>query len=146
MKRPRWPLIYLVGYSLYISPDERLTTMHHQCTNIHFTQGQAPQKEYFAPTGLFRIIIIILCFCREKKKEQRIIMLVILSLFFAGLFTGCFVSLFTVYAILAHLSGIFSSGTERDYMEIVYPIFRWVFDFSQCPLLSFHPQLVHACI
>ncbi|KAG6664653.1 hypothetical protein I3843_02G094100 [Carya illinoinensis] len=52
--------------------------------------------------------------------------------FFVGLFTGCFVSLFTVYAILVHLSGIFSSGTEVDYMEIVYPI------CSMFALLSLH--------
>ncbi|KAJ0035634.1 hypothetical protein Pint_25109 [Pistacia integerrima] len=43
--------------------------------------------------------------------------------FFVGLFTGCFVSLFTVYAILAHLSGIFSASTEVAYMETVYPVF-----------------------
>ncbi|GAY64915.1 hypothetical protein CUMW_237230, partial [Citrus unshiu] len=34
-------------------------------------------------------------------------------------FTGCFVSLFCAYAILAHLSGIFSANTEAAYMEIV---------------------------
>lgn len=43
--------------------------------------------------------------------------------FFVGLFTGCFVSLFCVYAILAHLSGIFSANTEAAYMETVYPVF-----------------------
>ncbi|XP_068325623.1 phosphate transporter PHO1-like [Pyrus communis] len=52
--------------------------------------------------------------------------------FFVGLFTGCFVSLFCVYAILAHLSGIFSPNTERDYMETVYPV------FSVFALLSLH--------
>ncbi|KAM0985517.1 hypothetical protein ACFX13_013001 [Malus domestica] len=52
--------------------------------------------------------------------------------FFVGLFTGCFVSLFSVYAILAHLSGIFSPSTERDYMETVYPV------FSVFALLSLH--------
>ncbi|XP_074592009.1 phosphate transporter PHO1-2-like [Curcuma longa] len=50
--------------------------------------------------------------------------------FFVGLFTGSFVTLFTVYAILAHLCGIFSS--ESDYMEIVYPI------FSMFALISLH--------
>ncbi|PON94804.1 SPX domain containing protein [Trema orientale] len=54
--------------------------------------------------------------------------------FFVGLFTGCFVSLFSVYAILAHLSGIFSpsKGTASAYMETVYPV------FSVFALLSLH--------
>ncbi|KAL5781664.1 hypothetical protein ACOSP7_006693 [Xanthoceras sorbifolium] len=43
--------------------------------------------------------------------------------FFVGLFTGCFVSLFSVYAILAHLAGIFSANSEVSYMETVYPVF-----------------------
>ncbi|CAL5208022.1 unnamed protein product [Lathyrus oleraceus] len=43
--------------------------------------------------------------------------------FFVGLCTGCFVSLFCVYAILAHLCGIFSPNTEQAYMEAVYPVF-----------------------
>ncbi|KAJ6323857.1 hypothetical protein OIU76_011203 [Salix suchowensis] len=52
--------------------------------------------------------------------------------FFVGLFTGCFVSLFSVYAILAHLSGIFRPDSERSYVETVYPI------FSVFALLSLH--------
>ena len=48
----------------------------------------------------------------------------------AGLFTGCFVSLFSVYALLAHLSGIFSPSTELDYMETVYPVFRYMLSFT----------------
>ncbi|KAJ6420999.1 hypothetical protein OIU84_028388 [Salix udensis] len=52
--------------------------------------------------------------------------------FFVGLFTGCFVSLFSVYAILAHLSGIFRPNSERSYVETVYPI------FSVFALLSLH--------
>ncbi|KAI3469794.1 hypothetical protein Pfo_026457 [Paulownia fortunei] len=52
--------------------------------------------------------------------------------FFVGLFTGSFVTLFSVYAILAHLSGMFSPGTEASYMETVYPI------FSMFALLSLH--------
>ncbi|GER52249.1 phosphate transporter PHO1 [Striga asiatica] len=52
--------------------------------------------------------------------------------FFVGLFTGSFVTLFSVYAILAHLSGMFSPGTESAYMETVYPI------FSMFALLSLH--------
>ncbi|KAK7356647.1 hypothetical protein VNO80_15922 [Phaseolus coccineus] len=52
--------------------------------------------------------------------------------FLVGLSTGCFVSLFSVYAILAHLCGIFSPGNEPAYMETVYPI------FSVFALLSLH--------
>ncbi|KAK6265619.1 hypothetical protein QUC31_016456 [Theobroma cacao] len=52
--------------------------------------------------------------------------------FFVGLFTGCFVSLFSVYIILAHLSGIFSPSTGTAYMETVYPV------FSVFALLSLH--------
>ncbi|KAG4983703.1 hypothetical protein AAZX31_10G172900 [Glycine max] len=52
--------------------------------------------------------------------------------FLVGLSTGCFVSLFCVYAILAHLCGIFSSNNEPAYMETVYPV------FSVFTLLSLH--------
>ncbi|KAL9240288.1 hypothetical protein vseg_014526 [Gypsophila vaccaria] len=54
--------------------------------------------------------------------------------FFVGLFTGCFVTLFVVYAILAHISGMFSHGSqdESGYMETVYPI------FSTFALLGLH--------
>ncbi|XVF28566.1 hypothetical protein REPUB_Repub15cG0040900 [Reevesia pubescens] len=52
--------------------------------------------------------------------------------FFVGLFTGCFVSLFSVYITLAHLTGIFSPSTETTYMEAVYPV------FSVFALLSLH--------
>ncbi|XP_074282272.1 phosphate transporter PHO1-like [Silene latifolia] len=54
--------------------------------------------------------------------------------FFVGLFTGCFVTLFIVYAILAHISGMFSHGSqdESGYMETVYPI------FSTFALLGLH--------
>ncbi|KAG1359728.1 Phosphate transporter PHO1-2 [Cocos nucifera] len=52
--------------------------------------------------------------------------------FLVGLFTGSFVTLFSVYAILAHLSGIFSSTTEAGYVETVYPV------FSMFALLSLH--------
>ncbi|KAI8560837.1 hypothetical protein RHMOL_Rhmol04G0286700 [Rhododendron molle] len=50
--------------------------------------------------------------------------------FFVGLFTGCFVTLFSVYGILAHLCGMFSPTTS--YMETVYPV------FSMFALLSLH--------
>ncbi|XVE65796.1 hypothetical protein DITRI_Ditri08aG0028200 [Diplodiscus trichospermus] len=52
--------------------------------------------------------------------------------FLVGLFTGCFVSLFSVYVMLAHMSGIFSSSTDTAYMETVYPV------FSVFTLLSLH--------
>ncbi|KAJ8639225.1 hypothetical protein MRB53_015919 [Persea americana] len=52
--------------------------------------------------------------------------------FLVGLFTGCFVTLFSVYAILAHLSGMFSASTETAYIETVYPV------FSMFVLLSLH--------
>ncbi|KAL8491071.1 hypothetical protein ACS0TY_022915 [Phlomoides rotata] len=52
--------------------------------------------------------------------------------FFVGLFTGSFVTLFSVYVILAHITGMFSSATQAAYMESVYPI------FSMFALLSLH--------
>ncbi|XP_028769610.1 phosphate transporter PHO1-like [Neltuma alba] len=52
--------------------------------------------------------------------------------FFVGLFTGCFVSLFCVYVILAHLSGVFSPTSEAAYVDAIYPI------FSVFALLSLH--------
>ncbi|KAH6821915.1 phosphate 1 [Perilla frutescens var. hirtella] len=52
--------------------------------------------------------------------------------FFVGLFTGTFVTLFSVYAILAHLSGLYSAPTEASYIETVYPL------FSMFALLSLH--------
>ncbi|KAK4786638.1 hypothetical protein SAY86_010471 [Trapa natans] len=52
--------------------------------------------------------------------------------FFVGLFTGSFVTLFGIYAILAHVAGIFSASTNIGYMEIVYPL------FSVFSLLSLH--------
>ncbi|KAE9617625.1 hypothetical protein Lal_00043281 [Lupinus albus] len=55
-----------------------------------------------------------------------------MTTFLVGLSTGCFVSLFCVYAILAHLCGIFSPNTEQAYMQNVYPI------FSVFALLSLH--------
>ncbi|KAK7278436.1 hypothetical protein RJT34_23464 [Clitoria ternatea] len=58
--------------------------------------------------------------------------------FLVGLSTGCFVSLFCVYAILAHLCGIFSSRNEQAYMETVYPV------FSVFTLLSLH-MFMYGC-
>ncbi|KAG6597350.1 Phosphate transporter PHO1, partial [Cucurbita argyrosperma subsp. sororia] len=61
-----------------------------------------------------------------------------MTTFFVGLFTGCFVSLFIVYAILAHLSGVFSRTNEISYMDAVYPV------FSMFALLSLH-MFVYGC-
>ncbi|KAL8481102.1 hypothetical protein ACS0TY_027586 [Phlomoides rotata] len=58
--------------------------------------------------------------------------------FFVGLFTGTFVTLFSIYAILAHLSGMFTASTQASYMETVYPI------FSMFALLSLH-LFVYGC-
>ncbi|KAF9606907.1 hypothetical protein IFM89_029506 [Coptis chinensis] len=52
--------------------------------------------------------------------------------FLVGLFTGCFLTLFSVYAMLAHVSGMFSASFEVGYMETVYPV------FSVFALLSLH--------
>ncbi|KAF8014362.1 hypothetical protein BT93_H0256 [Corymbia citriodora subsp. variegata] len=52
--------------------------------------------------------------------------------FFVGLFTGSFVTLFSIYAILAYIAGIFNSHTDMGYMETVYPV------FSVFTLLSLH--------
>ncbi|KAI7980342.1 Phosphate transporter PHO1 [Camellia lanceoleosa] len=51
--------------------------------------------------------------------------LILSTLLFPGLFTGCFVTLFSVYAILAHLCGLFSATSEASCMETIYPVFRW---------------------
>ncbi|KAK1621194.1 hypothetical protein QYE76_026711 [Lolium multiflorum] len=52
--------------------------------------------------------------------------------FLVGLFTGTFVSLFIIYAILAHVSGIFASAGNTTYMEVVYHV------FSMFALISLH--------
>ncbi|XP_023527424.1 phosphate transporter PHO1-like isoform X1 [Cucurbita pepo subsp. pepo] len=61
-----------------------------------------------------------------------------MTTFFVGLFTGCFVSLFIVYATLAHLSGVFSGPNEVSYMDVVYPV------FSMFALLSLH-MFMYGC-
>ncbi|XP_061350434.1 phosphate transporter PHO1-like [Gastrolobium bilobum] len=58
--------------------------------------------------------------------------------FLVGLCTGCSVSLFCVYAILAHLCGIFSPSSEPAYVDAVYPV------FSVFALLSLH-LLMYGC-
>ncbi|KAL7081256.1 hypothetical protein ACP275_14G028400 [Erythranthe tilingii] len=52
--------------------------------------------------------------------------------FFVGISTGSFVTLFILYAILAHLSRMFSPATKQSYMETIYPV------FSIFALLSLH--------
>ena len=47
-------------------------------------------------------------------------------------------SLFIVYATLAHLSGVFSGPNEVSYMDIVYPV------FSMFALLSLH-MFMYGC-
>ncbi|KAI6693591.1 hypothetical protein NL676_021301 [Syzygium grande] len=58
--------------------------------------------------------------------------------FFVGLLTGCFVTLFSLYAILAHLTGVFSSKGYPNYVDIVYPV------FSAFALFSLH-LLMYGC-
>ncbi|XP_058746491.1 phosphate transporter PHO1-like [Vicia villosa] len=52
--------------------------------------------------------------------------------FFVGLSAGCFVTLFCVYALLAHFYGVFSHSNEKGYMKIMFPI------LSVFTLLSLH--------
>jgi hypothetical protein len=52
--------------------------------------------------------------------------------FLVGLFTGTFVSLFFIYVLLAHVSGIFASAGNTAYMEVVYHV------FSIFTLISLH--------
>ncbi|PIA63442.1 hypothetical protein AQUCO_00201053v1 [Aquilegia coerulea] len=42
--------------------------------------------------------------------------------FFIGLFTGCFVALFVGYAIMAHITGMYTRRSDTVYMETVYPV------------------------
>ncbi|KAJ1412018.1 SPX domain, partial [Sesbania bispinosa] len=42
--------------------------------------------------------------------------------FFIGLFTGCFLALFAGYAIMAHVTGLYSRQPNSVYMETVYPV------------------------
>ncbi|KAF8407882.1 hypothetical protein HHK36_007020 [Tetracentron sinense] len=46
--------------------------------------------------------------------------------FFIGLFTGCFVALFAGYAIMAHITGMYTQPSDTVYMETVYPVLRQV--------------------
>ncbi|KAF8388254.1 hypothetical protein HHK36_026920 [Tetracentron sinense] len=67
----------------------------------------------------------------QHHKESHVIT------FLVGLFTGCFVTLFSVYAILAHLCGMFDTN-QAGYMETVYPV------FSMFALLSLH-MFLYGC-
>ncbi|CAL5396500.1 unnamed protein product [Camellia sinensis] len=42
--------------------------------------------------------------------------------FFIGLFTGCFIALFTGYVIVAHVTGLYRLQSDSVYMETVYPV------------------------
>lgn len=76
-------------------------------------------KDSHVVTFFVGTIIILIC-----KLIQTNLNLFIFCVIVTGLFTGSFVTLFCVYAILAHISGMFSSATQSAYMETVYPIFR----------------------
>ncbi|KAE9612084.1 putative SPX domain-containing protein [Lupinus albus] len=63
-----------------------------------------------------------------------------MTTFLVGLSTGCFVSLLCVYAILAHLCGIYSPSKEPAYMKIVYPVFRY--QVHMLPIIPFQHFLL----
>ncbi|CAA6665489.1 unnamed protein product [Spirodela intermedia] len=42
--------------------------------------------------------------------------------FFIGLFTGCFISLFVGYCIMAHVAGMYTQRSDSIYMETTYPV------------------------
>ncbi|KAH6825102.1 EXS family protein [Perilla frutescens var. hirtella] len=42
--------------------------------------------------------------------------------FFIGLFTGCFVALLVGYVIMAHITGMYRSKSDKVYMETIYPV------------------------
>ncbi|KAF6169777.1 hypothetical protein GIB67_034169 [Kingdonia uniflora] len=62
----------------------------------------------------------------QQRKESHMLS------FLVGLSTGCFVTLFCMYAIFAHFSGMFAATSEDGYMETIYPV------FSMFALLSLH--------
>ncbi|XAR48949.1 hypothetical protein NMG60_11031944 [Bertholletia excelsa] len=62
----------------------------------------------------------------QQRKDSHLIT------FFVGLFTGCFVILFSVYATLAHAGSMFNPATRVAYTETIYPV------FSMFALLSLH--------
>ncbi|KAK2988878.1 hypothetical protein RJ640_028645 [Escallonia rubra] len=62
----------------------------------------------------------------QQRKESHMVT------FLVGLFTGSFVTLFSVYSILANMCGMFTPRADAAYMETVYPI------FSMFALLSLH--------
>ncbi|OWM75838.1 hypothetical protein CDL15_Pgr009482 [Punica granatum] len=52
--------------------------------------------------------------------------------FFIGLFTGCFVALFTGYVIMAHITGMYQRQGDSIYMETVYPELKYRDVFLIC--------------
>ncbi|KAH6762982.1 EXS family protein [Perilla frutescens var. hirtella] len=42
--------------------------------------------------------------------------------FFIGLFTGCFIALLVGYVIMAHITGMYRSKSDKVYMETIYPV------------------------
>ncbi|KAF3432615.1 hypothetical protein FNV43_RR27355 [Rhamnella rubrinervis] len=58
--------------------------------------------------------------------------------FFIGLFTGCFIALFTGYIIMAHITGFYRRKQNSVYMETVYPV------LSMFSLLFLH-LLLYGC-
>ncbi|XP_057478050.1 phosphate transporter PHO1-like isoform X2 [Actinidia eriantha] len=106
--------LQVVKRSLFISSDKvvRLMDEVESLFTKHFANNDRKQAMKFLRT--------------KHHKESHMVT------FFVGLFTGCFVTLFSVYGILAHLCGMFSPATESAYMETVYPV------FSMFALLSLH--------
>lgn len=52
---------------------------------------------------------------RQRKESHAVT-------FFIGLFTGCFVALFAGYAIMSHITGMYTRRADTIYMETVYPV------------------------
>lgn len=68
---------------------------------------------------------------REKKDSHAVT-------FFIGLFTGCFLALFVGYAILAHLTGLYTDSNNSGSIAVFYKI------FSMLALLNLH-IFVYGC-
>lgn len=60
---------------------------------------------------------------REKKDSHTVT-------FFIGIFTGFFLALFVGYAILAHLTGLYSDSDQTGYIAIFFPIFSTLVLFN----------------
>lgn len=88
---------------------------HHQDNDHHLLEHK--DGNYLYGTSFFLLISEVDRTFPQVSNLNNVIFSV------AGLFTGSFIALFSVYAILAHLAGIFSA-TEPYYIETVYPVFR----------------------